>query len=313
MVLDLGACTADISLFLRGREQAVRTCQIPLGVHYMLLPTLLRDPDLLSRDFGTVADEPFRRDLSLLSRALSAARTDPVALRRARVSLDYFISDYLPLLHSVSLQMASCGRVTFSGSLLLLHFSYLMMLSGLVLLQLAADPSRNDFLPEQMTLCISGRGSSLLESLPPPLKTSLWHFLSMFRNRRVASLSLMFSAEKKLEIPVGLSLLQEVYHMLPPAPSIPASVAVRPSELLPEFLLRFRGAFPMSAEMLFPGVFSNDYYQPFTDRGNILLSSSVEQSFPSGRTEFGGESSPRPYDALSAWICNLLEIVQTSF
>ena len=313
MVLDLGACTADISLFLRGREQAVRTCQIPLGVHYMLLPTLLRDPDLLSRDFGTVADEPFRRDLSLLSRALSAARTDPVALRRARVSLDYFISDYLPLLHSVSLQMASCGHVTFSGSLLLLHFSYLMMLSGLVLLQLAADPSRNDFLPEQMTLCISGRGSSLLESLPPPLKTSLWHFLSMFRNRRVSSLSLMFSAEKKLEIPVGLSLLQEVYHMLPPAPSIPASVAVRPSELLPEFLLRFRGAFPMSAEMLFPGVFSNDYYQPFTDRGNILLSSSVEQSFPSGRTEFGGESSPRPYDALSAWICNLLEIVQTSF
>ena len=33
MVLDLGACTADLSLFLRGREQAARTCQVPLGVH----------------------------------------------------------------------------------------------------------------------------------------------------------------------------------------------------------------------------------------------------------------------------------------
>ena len=305
MVLDLGACTADISLFLRGREQAVRTCQIPLGIHYMLLPSLLRDPDLLALDFGWCPDEAFRRDLSLLTRALSDARTDPVALRRARVSLDYFIADHLSLLLSLALQSASAGRPAYSGALLLLHLSYLMMLSGLVLLQLAADPNKNDFLPEQMTLCLSGRGAALLEALPPPLKTSLWHFLSMFRNRRVSALSLLFSAEKKMEIPVGLSLLQEAYHMLPPASVIPASIAVRPAELLPEFLLRFRREFPVSAEMLFPGFFTNDYYHPFTDRGESLISSSIDQSFPPSDT-------PRPYDSLSAWIGNLLEFVRMS-
>lgn len=305
MVLDLGACTADISLFLRGREQAVRTCQIPLGIHYMLLPTLLRDPDLLTRDFGFCTDEAFRRDLSLLSRALSDARTDPTALRRARVSLDYFIADHLPLLLSLALQMASAGRPAYSGALLLLYFSYLMTLSGLVLLQLAADPNKNDFLPEQMTLCLSGRGASILEALPPPLKTSLWHFLSMFRNKRVASLSLLFSAEKKMEIPVGLSLLREVYSGLPPASAVPASIAVRPAELLPEFLLRFCRTFPASAGMLFPGFFANDYYQPFTARGQALISSSIDLSFPPTDT-------PRPYDSLSAWIGNLLELVQTA-
>ena len=310
MVLDIGACTADISLFLRGREQAVRTCQIPLGIHYMLLPTLLKDPDLLSRDFGYCADEAFRRDLSLLTRVLSAARTDPAALRRARVSLDYYIADWLPVLLSLSLQMASAGRPAYSAALLLLYYAYLMMLSGLVLLQLAADPSKNDFLPEQMTLCISGRGSSLLESLPPPLKTSLWHFLSMFRNRRVASLSLLFSAEKKMEIPVGLSLLQEVYHMLPPASTVPASIAVRPAELLPEFLLRFRREFPMCAEMLFPGFFTNDYYHPFTERGESMLSSSIDHTFPAGRSDLGEGTAPRPYDSLAAWIGNLLELVR---
>ena len=183
------------------------------------------------------------------------------------------------------------------------------MLSGLVLLQLAVDPSRNDVLPEQMTLCISGRGASLLEALPPPLKTSLWHFLSMFRNKRVASLSLLFSAEKKMEIPVGLSLLQEVYRTLPPASAVPASIAVRPAELLPEFLLRFRREFPMSAEMLFPGFFTNDYYHPFTERGEMLISSSVAQTFPSGHPGLGEGGSPRPYDSLSAWIGNLLELV----
>ncbi len=301
MVLDLGACTADISLFLRGREQAVRTCQIPLGIHYMLLPSLLRDPDLLMKDFGFCPDESFLRDLSLLSRALSAARTDPVSLRRARISLDYFIADYLPLLLSLAMQKTSVGSLPYSGALVLLYLAYLMMLSGLVLLQLSTDPSKNDFLPEQMSLCLSGRGSSLLESLPPPLKTSLWHFLSMFRNRRVSSLSLLFSAEKKMEIPVGLSLLQEVYPMMPPAAAVPASIAVRPSELLPEFLLRFRREFPASAELLFPGFFTNDYYHPFTDRGESLISSSIDQSFPPTDT-------PRPYDSLSAWIGNILEL-----
>lgn len=302
MVLDLGSCTADISLFLRGREQAVRTCQIPLGIHYMLLPSLLRDPEVLVNDFGFCPDEAFRRDLSLLTRALSAARTDPVAFRRARVSLDLFIADHLPLLLNCALQRASAGQPSRLGALLTLYFAYLMMLSGLVLLQLASDPSRNDFLPEQMTLCISGRGASLLEALPPPLKTSLWHFLSMFRNRKVASLSLLFSAEKKMEIPVGLSLLQEVYHMLPPAPSVPASIAVRPAELLPEFLLRFRREFPASAELLFPGFFTGDPYHPFTAWGDAVLSASLDQSFPPS-------DMPRPYDSLSAWIGNLLDLI----
>ena len=304
MVLDLGACTADISLFMRGREQAVRTCQIPLGIHYMLLPSLLRDPDLLTADFGFCTDEAFRKDLILLTRVLTSARSDAVALRRARVALDYFLADHLPLLLSLSQNLSAAGRPSRSGALLLLHFSYLLMLSGLVLLQLASDPSKNDFLPEQMALCLSGRGAALVEAVPPQQKASLWHFLSMFRNRRVASLSLLFSAEKKMEIPVGLSLLQNVYGSLPPASVIPASIAIRPAELLPEFLLRFRREFPASAELLFPGFFTNDFYHPFTDLGESILSASVDQSFPPS-------DNYRPYDSLSAWIGNLLDLLRS--
>jgi hypothetical protein len=108
-----------------------------------------------------------------------------------------------------------------------------------------------------------------------------------------------------MEIPVGLSLLRELYSGLPPASAVPASIAVRPAELLPEFLLRFCRTFPASAGMLFPGFFANDYYQPFTARGQALISSSIDLSFPPTDT-------PRPYDSLSAWIGNLLELVQTA-
>ena len=303
MVLDIGACTADISLFLRGREQAVRTCQIPLGVHYMLLPSLLRDPELLERELGSIGDPAFRRDLSLLQQVLRNARADPTALRHSRLALDNFLADrYIPLL-PLLLQNPATGLPTRLGSLLLLHFSFLMMLSGLILLQIAADPGKNDFLPEQMSLCLSGRGSILPEALPDPYKNALWHFLTMFRNRRVASLSLLFSSEKKMEIPVGLTVLQEVSAGLPPASAVPAAIAARPEELLPRFILRFAQEFPASAELLFHGFFSGDFYHPFTPYGESVVTEAISQSF----TE---QTALRPFDALSGWIGVLTELIE---
>ena len=75
-------------------------------------------------------------------------------------------------------------------------------------------------------------------------------------------------------------MLQEVYHMLPPASAIPSSIAVRPAALLPEFLLRFRRLFPGASETLFPDFFTNNVYRPFTDRGESLITASIDQSFP---------------------------------
>ena len=304
MVLDIGACTADISLFLRGREQAVRTCQIPLGVHYMLLPVLLRNPEVLRRDLGDIEDPLFRQDLLLLEKIIRNAKADPSALRHSRMALDSFLADRYPYLLPVLLQNPVTGMPSKTGSVLLLYLSFLLMLSGLILLQIAADPGKNDFLPEQMSLCLSGRGSILPEMLPDPYKTALWHFLTMFRNRRVASLSMLFSSEKKLEIPVGLAFLQDVSTDLPPASTVPAAISVRPEELLPEFLLRFAREFPASAEVLFHGFFTGDFYHPFTPYGESLVSAAISQSF----TE---QTEHRPFDALSAWIGSLLELIDT--
>lgn len=305
MVLDIGACTADISLFLRGREQAVRTCQIPLGVHYMLLPSLLRDPGLLQRDLGFIDDPSFRHDLTMLEQTIRNANADSAALRHTRLALDSFIADRYTWLLPALLQNPATGMPGRIGSLLLLHFSFLMMLSGLVLLQIAADPGKNDFLPEQMSLCLSGRGSLLTEGLPDQYKTALWHFLTMFRNRRVASLSMLFSSEKKMEIPVGLSILQDVSADLPPASVIPAAISVRPEELLPQFILRFTKEFPASSEVLFHGFFTDDFYHPFTPYGESVLSQAISQSFTD-------QTALRPYDALSAWIGSLLELIDSS-
>ncbi|MBQ8073098.1 MAG: hypothetical protein IJ231_04945, partial [Clostridia bacterium] len=180
---------------------------------------------------------------------------------------------------------------------------FLMMLSGLTLLQISADAQKNDFLPESMTLFLAGRGAVLVEGLSLPAKTSLWKMLTMFRTPRVASLNLLFSAEKKMEIPVGLSVMRDAAAALPrPAPA-PVSMALRPEELLPEFLLRFRREFPAEAGLLFPGVFGGDLYTPFTPYGQQLLLQAIQ-------TVFGGRESGRPYPALIDVLTHMLDMIR---
>ncbi len=305
LLLDLGADTADISLFLRGRESAVRTCQIPLGIHYMLLPDLLRRPELLVEDYGFLPDPGFQKDLAEMRELLLRARRDASALRQVRYALDALIADYTPLLHGALCQRMADGMPARTGALLLLYFSYLMMLSGLVLLQVSEDPGRNDFLPERMSLCLSGRGSGLIEMLSDRVKTSLWKLLTMFRNPKVSSLNLLFAAEKKLEIPVGLSCLTELRSGPPQPSAVPVTISVRPEELLPEFLLRFRKEFPQEALLLFPTLYANDLYAPFTPWGLQLMDEALRASFPPQDMK-----NPRPYSSLAACITTLLELSQ---
>ena len=303
MALDLGADTADLSLFLRGRDQAVRVSQLPLGVHYMLLPALLRQPSVLTEDFGFWEDEAFRRDLANLQALLDRAARDPAALRQARYGLDAMIADHYPLLMQLLAMRRADGAPGRTGALLLLHFCFLMMISGLTLLQISADAQKNDFLPERMTLFLAGRGSLLMEGLSLEAKTSLWKMLTMFRNPRVSSLNLLFSAEKKMEIPVGLSLCADASAALPRPAQAPVSMALRPEELLPEFLLRFRREFPGEAQLLFPGIYAADYYDPFTPAGRQMLAHAVHSAF--GDREIG-----RPYPALIACLNHMMEMIR---
>jgi hypothetical protein len=261
----------------------------------MLLPALLRRPEILRDDFGYIPQPDFQRDLADLQTLLERARRDPAALRQARYGLDAMIADHLPLLHSALAQRRGDGAPGVTGALMLLHLSFLMMLCGLTLLQVSHDSQKNDYLPERMTLFLAGRGASLPEALSIPGKTSLWRLLTMFRNPRVASLNLVFSAEKKLEIPVGLSVMPDIYPGLPKPASAPVSMAVRPEELMPEFLLRFRREFPGEAAILFPGVYANDYYAPFTPYGQQLLVQAVQAAF-------GGQEPGRPFPALAALV-----------
>ena len=303
MVLDIGAATSDIALFLRGYEEPVRACQLPLGIWYMLLPELLHDPGTVISDFGFVPDESFQYELSVLRDSFLAARTDPASFRHAKCCLDAFIAERSDVLSDALRRRMADGMPGRTGALLLLLFSWLMMLSGLMLLDLAGDANRNDFLPNRIRLCLAGRGAALAGRMSGGTGAALQRILTMFRNPRVSDIGILISADKKSETPLGLTYLSQLSPNVPRKPVAPSSVPVPAEELIPEFLSRFRREFPAEAYLLFPRCFSDDPYHIFTTQGEQMIRTAIS-------TSFTPQSASRPYDSLAGCIAALTELAR---
>lgn len=300
MVLDIGSCSSDLSLFLRGHTDAVRACRIPMGIQYMMIPSLLADPQMLSKDFGSVEDESFRKDLQLLADLFTSAQKDKTVLRKARLALDTFVADRLDLIRQFCLSLQGGCSSTASGSMMLVHHAWLMTLSGLLLYQMASDPTRNDALPARMNLFMSGRGVGLMESMSEMTRAKLARFLTLCGSSRVHGVGILWSTEKKMEIPVGLALQSTPSGTLPRPAVSPVAIPVKPVELISRFLLLFLQEFPNSALTIFPGWYSNDPYRPLSAKALDIIDSAVSACF-------SGKEVPRPFDSLAACLTFLLE------
>lgn len=300
MILDIGSCSSDLTLFLRGHDYAVRCNQMHLGIQYMLLPSILADPALLQKDYGTLPDETLQQDLSMLTELFTAAQTDAAALRKAGLALDTFIADHSGFLRQVLSSEPMGCQVTRSGSLLLLGFAWLMTLAGVLLFQLASDPLNNDFLPDQFPFFLSGRGSGLLESMTESTRGRLRQFLCLCKNSRVSTIPLCYSTEKKMEIAFGLSRPEFVSDTVPVSAAPSIALPVKPYDLICYFLLSFLQSFPGAATGLFPGWFSGDPWHPLTEKAERAIDATVSACFAPVET-------PRPFDSLVSCLSGLLE------
>ncbi len=300
MVLDIGSCSSDLSLFIRGHNDAVRACRLPLGIQYMLIPSLLSDPSLLTKDFGMIEDESFRKDLSVISELFTAAQTDKTILRKARLALDTFIADRLDLICRYLYTVPGGCSSTRSGAMLLIHHAWLLSLSGLLLFQLSSDSTRNDSLPARMNLFMSGRGAGIMESMSEMTRSRLDQFLSICRNTHVHGIRTLYSTEKKMEISVGLALQPAPSGTLPRPAVSPVAIPVKPFDLISRFLLLFLQQFPNAALTLFPEWYTNDPYRPLSGKALDIIDSAVSSCF-------SGKDIPRPFDSLAACLTFLLE------
>ena len=272
LALDFSGGGTSAHLWLRTMNRPVVGYSLQGGMQALLLGAMMEHPAMLNADFADCPDDMLRKDLE---DAMLELRHGGEALRqmdRGLLLLDSLLDRHVQAMTAHMNARFSSGRMTWLQALLLEHFAMALLLAGMLLEQAAGDSLRSHLLPEELTFCLSGRGSHLLSAMPSVLENNLAGFVRAAMNDRhpVRSLLLRQSPESKLDVCRGLcqmSLLSFAAGEEEPMPPVRTSESF--AELVMRFLTLMRAAYPQVCELLHPGLFTPTGALTVTGEANI--------------------------------------------
>ena len=306
MALDLGSGDVSMALWLRGMNRPAVRCNLPLGVQSMLLDALMQHPAVLESDFADMPDENARQAVLSLAQQLRSA-SGRKAIEKGRFMLDQCLAEYGSALSMHMNNRFAQGRTTVTQALVLQSFAAMLALSGLVQEQVRRDPLLNDYLPQEMTFIMAGKGNQLMNAMPDYLKSALAQFvrLEMSGDHPVRSMRFLFSAAPKCETIMGLGCVAEVSSAAPTAPqTLRASSPLHmpPELLMMRFLSVFRNVFPQACALIYGHLF--DPMGMMTAGAEHTIRAAVARHFTPGAA---------PEAALCACALELRQLAETEF
>ena len=259
LALDFSGGATSAHLWLRTMNKPVIGCSLQGGMQALMLGALHDHRTLLTDDFADCPDESLRGDLAATIAQLQHAGEALTQMDRALMLLDLMLEKHAQIMSAHMNARLAAGRMTWLQALLLEHFALSLTVAGLMLEQAAGDAMLSHLLPDELTFCLSGRGSQMLTAMPAPLSGCLARFvhLAMSERNPVHSLLLRPSPESKLDVCRGLcqmSLLSLDVDEETPLPPVKTNESF--TELVIRFLSLMRAAYPMVCDLLHPGLFS---------------------------------------------------------
>ena len=284
LALDFSGGATSAHLWLRTMNRPAAGFSLQGGMQSLLLGALRDHPALLTDDFADCPDEALREDLAATIAQLQRDGSALTQTDRALMLLDLMLDKHAQTMDAHMNARLAAGRMTWLQALLLEHFALALMIAGLTLEQAASDAMLSHLLPEELTFCLSGRGSHMLSAMPAPLGSSLARFvhLAMGERNPVHALLLRQSPESKLDVCRGLcqmSLLSLDVNEETPLPPIQTGESF--SELLMRFLTLLRAAYPQVCELMHPGLFSP--FGQLTVPGEASIRRAASQRYGDGK------------------------------
>lgn len=303
LALDFSGGGTNAHLWLRTMNRPAAGCSLQGGMQALLLGALHDHPTLLTEDFADCPDEALRHDLAETVSQLLRAGTALAQTDRALMLLDLLLDRHAQTMNAHMNARLTAGRMTWLQALLIEHFAMSLLIAGLMLEQAAGDAMLSHLLPEELTFCLSGRGSHMLSAMPASLENSLARFVhaAMSERNPVHSLLLRQSPESKLDVCRGLcqmSLLSLDVDEETPLPPVKTGESF--AELVMRFLTLLRTAYPQVCELLHPGLFSPS--------GQLTVSGEASVRRAASQRYGDGEDIP---SALSAALGDLRLPVET--
>ncbi len=279
VALDLGGGSTKMHLWVQGQPKPVAGAVLLEGVQEILLAALCAQPRRLIDDFADCGDEKLLQAVLALADQMNPDLASPRQKDKLSLMLDSMLDTLRPNIVSHLSCRFAAQNPTYMQAVLLETEAAILFIAGLMLAQAGNDVMLSHRLPEDMTVCMTGRGAWLLDTLTPAMRNSLQHLthVPMRLDHPVRFVTLRSAARPAQSVAMGLALTRDVQQL-----SEPPMVYTRESfsGLMQRLMLQLCTAFPMHMWLLHEGMF--DWQGGLTPAGDDAIRQVASRCYGDG-------------------------------
>ncbi len=277
--LDMGSGSTKLHLWMQGKNRPTAGAVLLDGTQTMLLSALRAHPEMLAYDFADCPDEAVQAAMQTLEGQLSQAELSLAENDKAQLMLNTVLDELCQPISQHMYARAAAQRPTFMQAILLENQAAAMFIVGLMLAQVGSDTLVNHLLPDDMTVCITGRGAWLLDSLAPAQRNALQQIPRqvMRLDNPVRFISVKAAPQASMSVALGMAAARETGVPLS-TPAIRTRASF--SQLMCDFLCMMIGHYPQHAWLLHEGLF--DPWGQVTQQGEDIIRREASKAFGDG-------------------------------
>lgn len=300
--LDIGGSTADLSLWLGGKNHAAAESSLLLGCRQMLYASFARGHGAeFAADFAQNSG-PMAEAAAIIANRLDHPGSLGRETQKTMLLMDDFFAAYAPEIRQAMEEARAGGRVSYTECLLLFQFGFLFYLAGLMMERAWQEPELRPLMPVKLVVCIAGNGGQLMKTLSREQADGLCRMAleALSREHPTEALMPVQSDAPKREAALGLLEDGDFQSTLQSRERWNGTFTAsgQPEEnRLTAYLLRFAKVFPQAANRLFGSVCSEDPIH-----GGLRLAPSARMEL---ETIWANERAKHPEDDFAAWVGSL--------
>ena len=253
-VLDVGGGSTKLHLWMQGRAKPSGGAVIMEGSSTALLTALREQPDLLRADFADCGNPELIAAVDVLCNQLLLAGESAAQADKALLMLDALLDEYKPAITQHMYARFGAQQPTHMQGILLEMYAAAVFNVGLMLEQAGNDSKLSHLFPGDLTICLTGRGAWLLDSLTPQQRNSLQRIgrEPMQLRHPVHTLTIRPAPLPALGAAMGMAVLKET-GVTNDTPVIRTRQSF--SELMKMLMTLLFQCYPMHVWTLHPGLF----------------------------------------------------------
>ncbi len=253
-VLDVGGGSTKLHLWQQGRNRPLGGAVLLEGASTALVKALRDRPEMLYTDFEDCGDEALLAAVEAVCEQLSHAGESAAQSDKAQLMLEALLEEYKPAITRQLYARFNGQNPTCMQSILLEMLSAALFCVGLMVEQAGSDTNVNHLFPQDLPICLTGRGAWLLDTLTPQLRNGLQRIAQepVHLRHPVRSMTLRPAQLPAMAVARGMSVLKDTQRTID-TPVIRTRQSF--SELMRGMMIVMQQCFPTHVWTLHPGLF----------------------------------------------------------